>query len=113
MHNISVLCIGFHPIASNKRIRKLGIEIDPKKIVNKGGRRLHGTDFGVIYDELSIETVDSALVAPAEPSLLNFIQDIPADDAAIHFNLYNNMWHTNFPMWYGENARYRFILKVN
>lgn len=104
--------IGFRPIAHNKRISKLGIEIDPKAVVCKGGRRLFGTDFGVIYDELSIETVDSALVAPAAPSMLNFIQDIPNDEEMVHFNLFNNMWNTNFPMWYGENARFRFILRV-
>lgn len=105
--------IGFHPIASNKRIIKLGTKIDPRKVAYKGGCRLHGTDFGVIYDELSIKTLDSALVAPAKPSLLDFIQDIPADDEAIHFNLYNNIWNTNFPMWYDENARFRFVLKQN
>lgn len=104
--------IGFCPIAHRKRIRKLGAEMNPQKVVAKGGRRLHGTDFGVFYDELSIELMDSALVAPAEPSLLNFIQDIPTDDETIWFNLYNNMWNTNFPMWYEEDARFRFILKI-
>ena len=104
--------IGFHPIAKNKRISKLGMKIDPKAVVYKGNRRLHGTDFGVIYDRISIETLDTALVAPGEPSLLDFRQDIPSDDEAIYFNLYNNMWATNFPLWYEEDARFRFILKL-
>ena len=104
--------LGFRPIAQNKRIRKLNTEIDPKHVVYKGNRRLHGTDFGVIYDELSIETLDSALVAPAEPSILNFIQDIPSDDEGVHFNFFNNMWNTNFPMWYEENARFRFVISL-
>lgn len=104
--------IGFRPIAGNKRIRKLGTEINPKNVVYKGNRRLHGTDFGVVYDEITIESVDSSLVAPGKPSLLNFIQDIPADDEAIYFNLYNNVWNTNFPMWYDECARFRFTLRL-
>ncbi len=102
--------IGFQPVAKNKRIRKLGTAIDPKSVVYKGNRRLHGTDFGVIYDELTIETLDTALIAPGQPSLLDFRQDIPSDDEAVFFNLYNNMWATNFPLWYAEDARFRFVL---
>ncbi|MFN8373758.1 MAG: DUF5054 domain-containing protein [Anaerolineae bacterium] len=30
----------------------------------------------------------------------------------MHFNLYNNVWNTNFPMWYSEDARFRFILQL-
>jgi hypothetical protein len=26
----------------------------------------------------------------------------------MHFNLYNNVWGTNFPMWYEDDARFRF-----
>ena len=29
---------------------------------------------------------------------------------AMHVNLYNNVWGTNFPMWYEEDARFRFVL---
>ena len=30
-----------------------------------------------------------------------------------HFNLFNNIWNTNFPMWYEDDARFRFVLSVN
>lgn len=102
--------IGFHPIATNKRIQKLGRKIDPKQVVRKGNRRLHGTDYGILYDEMAIETLDTSLVSPGQPSLLNFRQDIPTDGEGVFFNLYNNVWATNFPMWYDENARFRFVL---
>ena len=55
---------------------------------------------------------EKRLIAPAASSILNFIQDLPADDEMVHFYLFNNMWNTNFPMWYDENARFRFILKL-
>lgn len=103
--------LGFAPIATNKRISKLGQLIDPKKVVEKGQCRLHSTDLGVFYDELTIETVDAALVAPSTPSLLNFTNIKPLDSEPVYFNLYNNIWGTNFPMWYDENARFRFNLK--
>lgn len=102
---------GFRPIATNKMIGKLGQRIDPKKVVKNGQCRLHATDFGVVYDELSIETLDTALVAPQAPSLLNFCNDKPEDSDGVYFNLYNNVWGTNFPMWYEEDARFRFQMR--
>ena len=103
---------GFKPIAENKCISKFGQLIDPKKVVEKGQCRLHATDFGVVYDGLTIETVDTALVAPGEHSLLNFTDIKPLDSEPIFFNLYNNIWGTNFPMWYEDNARFRFNITV-
>lgn len=103
---------GFKPIAENKRISKFGQLIDPKKVVEKGQCRLHATDFGVVYDGLTIETVDTALVAPGEHSLLNFTDIKPLDSEPIFFNLYNNIWGTNFPMWYEDNARFRFNITI-
>lgn len=104
---------GFRPIASNKKISKLGQLIDPKDVVYNGQRNLHSTDYGVVYDELQIESLDTALVSPKEPSLLDFTNTSPQDTDGIYFNLYNNVWGTNFPMWYDEDARFRFILHFN
>lgn len=105
------LWFGFNPKAENKRISKLGQWIDVSKTVKKGGKRLHATDYGVDYDILTIETVDAALVSPQEPSLLNFTQEEPKEKG-IYFNLYNNIWGTNFPMWYEDDARFRFNLML-
>ncbi len=55
----------------------------------------------------------SELIAETDPSLLNFNNIKPMDSDAVYFNLYNNVWGTNFPMWYDENARFRLILRVN
>ncbi len=52
------------------------------------------------------------LVAPGAPSLLNFKHTQPALEQGFHFNLYNNVWGTNFPMWYDEDARFRFVVRV-
>lgn len=105
--------VGFRPIATEKRISKMGQLIDPQYVVEDGQCRLHGTDRGVFYRELSLETLDAPLVAPQEPSLLNFVNTKPLDADPVYFNLYNNVWGTNFPMWYDEDARFRFILRMN
>lgn len=102
---------GFDPIAEGKLIGKMGAWVDPQNVVGRAGRRLHATDMGVKYNGLSIETVDAHLVAPQEPSLLNFVEDEPRDKG-IYFNLHNNLWGTNFPMWYEDDARFRFVIKA-
>ena len=33
------------------------------------------------------------------------------DSLGIALNLYNNIWNTNFPMWYSDDALFRFIKK--
>lgn len=93
---------------------KMGQQISPLNIVRNGNRKLHAVGKGVLYrdgeHEIAIETLDAPLVAPGEPSLLNFNNEQPPLDQGMHFNLYNNVWGTNFPMWYEEDARFRFRL---
>jgi len=43
--------------------------------------------------------------------LLNFNNDLPDLSQGMHFNLHNNLWGTNFPMWFEEDCRFRFILR--
>ncbi len=75
----------------------------------------HGLPFTVFSelmdDELWIETLDAPLIAPGERSLLKFDNRPPPLKRGIHFALFNNVWGTNFPMWYDDNARFRFILR--
>jgi hypothetical protein len=94
---------------------KLGQAVSPFEVVKDGNRKLHAVCNGVHYrdpyDELWIETLDAPLVAPGERSLLNFDNRPPPLNKGMHFALFNNVWGTNFPMWYDDNARFRFILR--
>ncbi|HSM56641.1 MAG TPA: DUF5054 domain-containing protein [Candidatus Sulfomarinibacteraceae bacterium] len=98
-------------------IEKMGMLISPLDVVPKGNRRLHAVDRGAFYDDgqvrLTIETLDAPLLAPGAPSLLNFTDEQPSLQEGLHFNLYNNVWGTNFPMWYEDDARFRFILRFH
>jgi hypothetical protein len=95
-------------------IHKLGSQIDPTDVINKGARTLHGFDTGVSYQEsafqLKVDSLDAALVAPEKPSLLDFHNQLPDMTNGIHFNLFNNIWGTNFPMWFEDDARFRFLI---
>lgn len=95
-------------------VEKLGQPVSPLDVVHAGGRMLHAVGSGAFYDDgkrtLAIETLDAPLVAPGEPSLLNFNSRQPPLEKGMHFNLFNNVWGTNFPQWDGEDARFRFVL---
>ena len=96
-------------------MEKMGQSISPLDVVHNGNRKLHAVGRGVFYsddkNELAIETLDAPLVAPGSPSLLNFDNEQPAVEKGMHVNLYNNVWGTNFPLWYEEDARFRFALR--
>ena len=96
------------------RLDKLGQWVSPYDVLLDGNRHLHAVQRGARYDDghtsLSIDTLDCALLAPGEPALLNFSNRQPNLRAGLHANLYNNQWGTNFPMWYEEDARFRFTI---
>jgi hypothetical protein len=93
---------------------KLSECISPLEVIRNGNRKLHAVGQGIYYRDsqsaLTIETLDAPLVATGERSLLNFNNRQPVLSRGMHFNLYNNQWGTNFPMWYEDDARFRFKL---
>jgi len=83
-------------------------------VVPNGNRYLHAVgDGGVTVEDgghrFQAISLDAPLVAPGRPSLLDFNNDLPNLQHGMHFNLYNNVWGTNFPMWFGEDCRFRFM----
>lgn len=110
----------FAPVVSNHqgwRMDKMGEWVSPGEVVRNGNRKLHAVGAGVSYTDhngqLVIESLDAPLAAPGEPSLLNFNNRQPPLSRGMHFNLYNNVWGTNFPMWYDDDARFRFIIRTS
>jgi len=92
---------------------KLGQSISPLEVIRNGSRHLHavgpeGVSYSNDQTRLSIRTLDTALVAPGQTSLLNFNNRQPNLRQGMHFNLHNNLWGTNFPMWYEDDAVFRF-----
>ena len=106
------LWLGFNPIDTDLRIYKLNGRIDPQCVVSRGNRNLHATDKGVAFKHVSIDVQDCALVSPQKPCVLDYPNEIPTKEEGIYFGLYNNLWGTNFPMWYEEDARFRFHIAI-
>jgi len=110
---------GFTPVQSGNlawKIEKLGRWISPSSVVENGNRHLHAAGIGVKAEKsghtLVIEPMDSPLVAPGAPSLLDFNNAQPDLSKGVHFCLLNNLWGTNFPMWFEEDCRFRFTISL-
>ncbi|MFD6055981.1 DUF5054 domain-containing protein [Agromyces sp. NPDC060279] len=108
--------LGFRPrtAAGDWRLRKLGSEIDPTAVVRGGNRRLHAvTEIShTSARRFALQPLDAALVSVGGPALLRFDGAIPDPDDGFHMNLHNNVWGTNFTMWFDDDLRFRFLLEL-
>lgn len=99
------------------RISKIGQYIDPKEVAMGGGRHLHGTDGKILLNKgkstLVCTSLDAALVSPGSRSLIDFRNQLTEYNDGLHFNLYNNLWFTNYPAYYIEDASFRLNLQPN
>ncbi|MCF7976220.1 MAG: DUF5054 domain-containing protein [Phycisphaerae bacterium] len=94
---------------------KMGQDVDPRDVIKDGARKLHALEHGIRYSDahhsLTINTWDAPLVAPGERSLLNFDNALPAAEDGMHVCLGNNVWGTNFVMWFDHDMKFRFTLR--
>lgn len=92
-------------------LRKMGLWHRAGDEVRRGGGQLQAVDEVALVTEpfdLGIVPLDGALVCPRTQDFMVFRPD-PADwRAGIRFNLYNNKWGTNFPMWWEGSIAFRF-----
>ncbi|GHT96995.1 hypothetical protein FACS1894142_0330 [Spirochaetia bacterium] len=96
------------------RFSKMGTLINPLDVVKGGNRSYHGIDWAEYRGcdaHYVITPLDSPLAAIGKPKMLQFDDRFEDPAGGIHFNLYNNIWGTNFPMWYEEDGRSRFIIE--
>ena len=96
--------IKFSGYAEEWEINKMNQWIRPEDIIDS--KLIVATDKGIKNSDVIIEPLDSCLVAPYGRNLLKYkMNDLKQD---MYFNLYNNIWNTNFPMWYSDDAMFRF-----
>ena len=76
---------------------------------------MHAVSSGFRYSEgkdtFGVETIDAPLIAVGERSPLNFSREQPDLSGGVHSCLFNNAWGTNYIMWYGENMRFRYVIR--
>lgn len=97
-------------------LRKMGLWNDGQNIVRRGGGQLQAVE--AVRAELGtsrliVTPLDSALVGAATAPFMPFQPDVPDYSGGLRFNLYNNKWGTNFPMWWEGTIAFRWVLKLN
>ncbi|MCY0878697.1 MAG: DUF5054 domain-containing protein [Firmicutes bacterium] len=94
------------------RLDKLGLAIDPGDVVLGGNRGLHAVGRGITYEaadaRVEIASLDAPVVSLGRRNLLTLVTTAPDLDQGFHFNLHNNVWGTNFRVWYRDDAKFRF-----
>jgi hypothetical protein len=91
---------------------KTGLWLDAGKVAPLGGAQLQAV-FGVRRGPVELRPLDTPLVAPLDAPFMVFHKQPVRLDAGLRFNLHNNKWGTNFPMWWGaERFTARYVLTV-
>lgn len=97
-------------------LRKLGSLVDPGRVVRNGNRTMHSVEaieYANGIELAEIVSVDAPLVALGRPGLLQFDNTFNALDDGFYFNLHNNVWGTNFRMWFDEDVAFEFELTLD
>jgi hypothetical protein len=102
--------------AADWRYRKLGMWQDPRRTAPRGGGQLQAVESvsaklpGQVG--LTVTPLDTPLVAPLDWPFMVFNKSAPELGAGVRFNLHNNKWGTNFPMWWEGSLVARFLFEV-
>lgn len=109
------LHIGISPDKENIFYHKLGQKISPYSIVRNGSRNLsvtEGIDFDVNGKTVTIKPRQAIPVSLGKGKLLHFDNVFQDSKEGISFLLQNNIWGTNYPLWYEDNASMWFDIAL-
>lgn len=106
------LFLHLFPAAGTLEVQKLDSWVDPGKVVFKGNRNLHGVQKARLTwegDSYLLENTEAPLLSVGRGKILEFdnqFEDMEKD--GLTYVLEDNVWGTNFPLWYEENAAFHF-----
>ena len=97
-------------------LEKVDHLVSPFDVVRGGNRQMHAVSRALHYQDaqgsFSIETLDAPVVTLGEMSPIAYSTAQPDITKGIHFSLFNNAWGTNYIQWFGEDTRFRFVLRA-
>lgn len=105
------------PSNNNIKLKKIDDLIDPLSVASMGGRNLHAvfeTKLECNQRNYKITNDHSPLVSIGKGKILQFdnqFENVRTD--GITYVLYNNVWGTNFPLWYEDNAYFKLEIKMD
>lgn len=110
------LYLRLFPSNGELRLTKIGEPIAPDSVVSMGGRNLHAVSDVRLTTEKNTyicQNHHAPLVSVGRGKILeydNAQEDFRKD--GISFVLHNNVWGTNFPLWYADNAYFQFDIQA-
>jgi len=109
--------LAFAPASAQEwQLHKLGIWLPAAEVVRNGGGALQAVSALQAKlpsgATLRITPFDSPLIAPLDAPFMTFTSAPPDFSEGVRFNLHNNKWGTNFPMWCAGTLRFRFDLEI-
>ena len=111
------LFLHLYPNAGDFKLVKVGSPIDYKSTASMGGRNLHAVEKCIMkkdFGNFDFINYHSPLISIGKGKILEYdnkIEDVETD--GISYVLYNNVWGTNFPLWYEDNALFSFEIRKN
>jgi hypothetical protein len=88
----------------------------PSDVVAGGNRHMHVLSGEITYanneNQFHVESVDAPLVSLGVQTPIYFSRSQPDLAEALHFSLFNNGWGTNYVQWFGEDMRFRFVIRA-
>ena len=104
----------FYPCADRCDLIKLGTEIDPESTASMGSRNLHAVEKAVMKNSggsFEIYNYHSPLISIGRGKILEFDNKFESiEKYGVSYLLCNNVWGTNFPLWYEDNARFDYFI---
>jgi hypothetical protein len=89
---------------------KMGLWQPGDRVAAMGGGQLQAVS-AVRGGGLEVSPLDTPLVAPVASPFMPFCKTPPDLSQGLRFNLHNNKWGTNFPMWWEGDLKARFVLR--
>lgn len=109
--------IHFYPDCDNNDISyiKLGRKVNPFNIVENGNKNLSAVEKILINTDnrvFEIQNHHAPLASIGEGKILKFDNKYENIRDGLTFVLHDNVWGTNFPLWYEENAYFKFTIRA-
>lgn len=104
-------------------VTKLGSLVDVDSVVHNGSQHLHSSQtvsygFPGNANQMMFESLDTSVLCVGFPNPFPTPINPPVIDDGFSFNIFNNIWGTNYIMWYpykaeDKSSKYRFTMKYH
>ena len=100
-----------YPESKSVEFQKIEEKVDPYDIVKNGNRNISAVQ-NVALDNAVVYNYHSPLVGIGKGKILRFDNVYSPLSDGLTYILHDNIWGTNFPLWYDDNAYFKFRIDI-